>query len=195
MIIVKKPLLNDPARLQSMLLKLQKYNFTLVYKQGKELHIADTLSRAPNQDSSDKNHDLEVMTILPISDARLRELITATASDLDLQKLANTVHNGWPVRVSSTLPETRPYFPFRAELTIHEHGLVMNGDRMIIPKSLQATYVQILHEGHPGLDATKRRARDTVYWPSMCKDIEHYVTSCAVCNSCKPHQQKEPLKS
>tara|TARA_B110000881_G_scaffold3720_1_gene2814 strand:- start:401 stop:622 length:222 start_codon:yes stop_codon:yes gene_type:complete len=28
--IVKKPLLNAPARLQSMLLKLQKYNFTLV---------------------------------------------------------------------------------------------------------------------------------------------------------------------
>ena len=56
---------------------------------------------------------------------------------------------------------------------------------MIIPKSLQATYVQILHEGHPGLDATKQQARDTVYWISTCKDIEQYVTACAA-TPCPP---------
>ena len=45
--IVKRPLHNAPARLQRMLLQLQKYNITLVYKKGKELFLADTLSRAP----------------------------------------------------------------------------------------------------------------------------------------------------
>ena len=31
------------------------------------------------------------------------------------------------------------------------------------------------------------------FWPSMGKDIEDRVNKCAVCNSTKAHQQKEPL--
>jgi hypothetical protein len=44
--ILKKPLATAPARLQRMLLRLQKYDINLVYKQGKLLQVADTLSRA-----------------------------------------------------------------------------------------------------------------------------------------------------
>ena len=78
--IVKKPLLSAPARLQRMLLRLQKYNITLVYKKGKELFIADTLSRAPLTTTDNDNLDLEVMTLLPISDTRLAQLKAATAA-------------------------------------------------------------------------------------------------------------------
>ena len=28
----------------------------------------------------------------------------------------------------------------------------------------------------------------------MNEDIERLVSACSVCNSCKPHQQREPLK-
>jgi hypothetical protein len=192
--IVKKPLQNAPARLQSMLLKLQKYNFTLVYKQGKELFIADTLSRAPTQENSNENYEFEVMTILPISDTRLNQLITATAADQELQKLADTVQHGWPLRACKAPPEIRQYFPFKDELSI-EHGLLMKGQKVIVPKSLHATYAKLLHEGHPGVDSTKRRARDIVYWPTMSKEIEELVSSCPVCNSIKPHLPKEPLKN
>ena len=44
--IFKKPLNKAPRRLQRMMLQLQQYNFTVQYKRGKEMHIADTLSRA-----------------------------------------------------------------------------------------------------------------------------------------------------
>ena len=44
--IFKKPLSKSPRRLQSMMLKLQQYQFTVRYKKGKELYVADTLSRA-----------------------------------------------------------------------------------------------------------------------------------------------------
>ena len=43
---MKKPLHQAPARLQRMLMRLQRYNFTLQYRRGTSLHIADTLSRA-----------------------------------------------------------------------------------------------------------------------------------------------------
>ncbi|KAK3732304.1 hypothetical protein QZH41_007808 [Actinostola sp. cb2023] len=44
--IITKSLDKAPARLQRMLLRLQRYNIDLQYKPGKELYTADTLSRA-----------------------------------------------------------------------------------------------------------------------------------------------------
>ena len=41
-----KPLRTAPKRLQQMLLKIQKYDVTTVYKPGPEMYLADTLSRA-----------------------------------------------------------------------------------------------------------------------------------------------------
>ena len=44
--IVLKLLNLAPQRLQRMLLRLQKYNLVLKYKKGKDMFLADTLSRA-----------------------------------------------------------------------------------------------------------------------------------------------------
>ena len=44
--ITKKPLSAAPPRLQRMLLQPQRYIFILVYKPGKDIILADTLSRA-----------------------------------------------------------------------------------------------------------------------------------------------------
>lgn len=40
----RKPLHQTLIRLQRMLLRLQRYNLNVIYKPGKELHIADALS-------------------------------------------------------------------------------------------------------------------------------------------------------
>ena len=45
-IITKKSMIDAPKRLQRMLLRLQKYDIDVVYTRGKEMHIADALSRA-----------------------------------------------------------------------------------------------------------------------------------------------------
>ena len=44
--IMRKPLNDAPKRLQRMLLQLQKYSLNVGYKKGKEMYLADTLSRA-----------------------------------------------------------------------------------------------------------------------------------------------------
>lgn len=44
--IFQKPLNKCPGRLQRMLVQIQKYDVQIVYRPGKELLIADTLSRA-----------------------------------------------------------------------------------------------------------------------------------------------------
>ena len=45
--ILTKPLHAAPARLQRMIMSIQKYPIHVVYKPGKEPLIADTLSRTP----------------------------------------------------------------------------------------------------------------------------------------------------
>ena len=73
-IIMKKPIHTATPRIQKMLLKLQRCNINLVYKPGKEVYIADTLSRAYQQaDESDYN-EYNVINIEVLSNARLYEL-------------------------------------------------------------------------------------------------------------------------
>ena len=53
--VMKKPLAIAPARLQRMLLRLQKYDFQLLYKSGSKMVLPDAPSRASLKDT-----DLEI---------------------------------------------------------------------------------------------------------------------------------------
>ena len=53
-IIANKPILTAPKRLQRMLLRMQRYAYNIRFKPGKEMVIADTLSRAYG--SSEQQH-------------------------------------------------------------------------------------------------------------------------------------------
>lgn len=60
-----------------MLLRLQRYNLEIRYKRGKEMFLADTLSRAfpPNGEVSEAVHELEeIEALLPVSGARWRQI-------------------------------------------------------------------------------------------------------------------------
>ena len=49
-----------------MMLRLQRYTFQLIYKKGKHMYLADTLSRAPlktTEQHSNEEAYSEVMTI------------------------------------------------------------------------------------------------------------------------------------
>ena len=80
-------MLGSTKPIQRMLLRLQKYDFILSYKPGKEMVIADTLSRAgcidTNTDCMEEELSYAVhMTVAlystPTSDVRLQEIIEAT---------------------------------------------------------------------------------------------------------------------
>ena len=58
--IVRKPLAAALKHLQRMLLRMQRYDFTLQYKKGSELYLADTLSRL-HPSSTDKDSVASVL--------------------------------------------------------------------------------------------------------------------------------------
>lgn len=64
----------------------------------------------------------------------------------------------------------KTYHSYRDELTVQD-GLVLRGDRIVIPVALRRDVKERIHAGHMGINSCIRRARDLVYWPGMAKDI------------------------
>ena len=58
--IAMKNLANAPPRLQRMLLELQRYDVTIKYRPGKEMQLADALSRCPARASQEIKLDMPV---------------------------------------------------------------------------------------------------------------------------------------
>ena len=158
--IMKKPIHTATPRIQNMLLKLQRHNINLVYKPGKELYIADTLSRAYQQadesDISDYN-EYHVMNIEVLSNTRLDELHAGTNKDHTSNVLATLINKACPDKYYVIPKEAQPYYSFRDELSM-SNDIIMRGHRFMIPKSLQTYYVEQLHKGHPGIKATNETA-------------------------------------
>ena len=50
-----------------------------------------------------------------------------------------------------------------------------------IPASQRIKILMKLHERHQGIEKTRRRARDFVYWPSIDKQIENLVKRSSDC--------------
>jgi len=70
-----------------MMMRLQKYDFTVHYERGKNMHLADTLSRAFLPFEGDNEDDLEFVNMvnyLPISDERITEIKAETRKDHSL---------------------------------------------------------------------------------------------------------------
>ncbi|XP_068225983.1 uncharacterized protein [Palaemon carinicauda] len=71
--------------------------------------------------------------------------------------------------------------------------LVLYGARVVVPAALRRRTLSHLHDSHRGVEATKRRARQSVFWPGIDSDIANTVGACEACQTLQPSQQQEPL--
>ena len=86
--IVLKPLCNAPKRLQGMLLNVLQYDVEICHKQGKEMYLADTLSRSflPIKDHKEIEFErISMVDYLPVRKERLTEIRLETEKDETLQ--------------------------------------------------------------------------------------------------------------
>ena len=150
---------------------------------------ADTLSRAPlaeTQTTQDKElqEDAEVflnsiVTNLPISDVRLRQLREEQQKDPVCSELMTYVIEGWP-ESAKIKGQAKLFVPFQAELTVL-NGILFRGSRLVIPDSMQNDILMRIHDGHQGIVKCRDRARSSVWWPRMSKQIEEFVRNCTTC--------------
>lgn len=192
--LFKKSLANAPKRIQRMMLKIQCYDLDVKYKPGTELYIADTLSRAASETTLDILDTYNINTIMKgkVTDDRLDKLRDETSQDSHLRVLRETVLNGWPNSKSECNPYVESYWNYRDEITIDD-GLLLKNDRIIIPVSSRKLILEQLHSGHLGIEKTRMRARDIVFWPCMNVDIADMINKCEICNKYRNSQCKEPL--
>ena len=85
--ILQKPLARAPRRLQLVMMRLQKHDFTVHYERGKNMHLANMLSRAYLPFKGKEVDDIESVSLvryLPTSDQRLDKIIAETRRDQSL---------------------------------------------------------------------------------------------------------------
>ena len=190
--ISNKPLRSAPKRLQGMLLKIQKYDVTIVYKPGPEMYLADTLSRAflPTTENTQGEFEcVNVVKLLPMTDERLEEIRSSTRDDDVLQQLKEVIQIGWPEEKQELPAVLAPYFNFRDEMSIYE-GLIFKGERLLILKQMRPKMKERLHSSHIGVNGCLRRARECMYWPSMTAELKEYISQCETCSKYKVRQQR-----
>ncbi|XP_038074849.1 uncharacterized protein K02A2.6-like [Patiria miniata] len=87
----------------------------------------------------------------------------------------------------------RKYWAYRDELSI-ENGLIMKGQRIVIPKVERQNILNTVHEAHQGIIKSQLRAKTCVFWHNINDDIEEMTRSCDICQSYGKSQPSEPMK-
>ena len=197
-VITKKPMHKAPKRLQRLLLKLLVYDVNLVYRCGKQMELADTLSRAylPNLDPSPLQTEVEAINMaqdLPVATARQEDIRNHTEQDETLHEVTKAILSGWPEWKSDVPNAAAPYFNVRDELSV-QNGVIFYGERAVVPISLRKDMLQCIHASHMGIEGCLRRARESLYWPGMNNEVKDFIQHCEVCRSTDVKQPKEPLQ-
>ncbi|XP_045534999.1 uncharacterized protein LOC123721191 [Papilio machaon] len=197
--LFKKSLDSVPARLQRMMLRAQAYDFKVVYKPGKYMYIADTLSRAPLGEilSDNISNEVEEQTCFLLENVRFSSEKTKlvkefTAKDEECQLLISYIGNGWPDNKYEVDERVRAQWSYR-ELFEYVDGIIFKDNLVYIPRGLRKEMIDRVHDGHMGIDRCKRHAREVMFWPGMSRDVEQRVRRCAACTERAPRPPREPL--
>ena len=145
---------------------------------------ADSLSRLPlPTEDTPSSSEVSLFHILQVSPlpVKTEQLKKATAEDPILSKVhvIRYTLSGWP---SQPTPDLVPYHRRRHELSM-EVGCLLWGMRVVVPEKYQSAVLDELHLSHLGIIRMKSLARIHVWWPSIDKQIEELVRSCAPCQS------------
>ncbi|KAK2551986.1 Retrovirus-related Pol polyprotein from transposon 297 [Acropora cervicornis] len=135
--IFKKSLCDAPARLQRMLLRLQRYN----------LKVRDTLP-------SEEVKSLEVVDHTQIEQESVQDPVCTN--------LRQVILEGWPGSIHECDPVLHPFFQFRDALIV-QGNLVFRGPHLFVPSTLRKEFMSLAHSSHIGLGGCLRRLRECMF--------------------------------
>ena len=178
------------------MLRIQKYDTQIKYDPGKDIPVADALSRISSccgeaiQGLDVSVHEVHLhFNACPARASQIRE---ETAKDTTLSALREVIMHGWPEKRSDCPTYLHTYWNYRDELTVAD-GLILKGMRIVIPESPQPDVLKQLHYAHQGAEKCKLRAKGSVFWANINRDIEELVESCPPCQCHQKLNVKEPL--
>ena len=163
-----------PPRALRFRLCLTRFDYLIQHVAGKDLHTADTLSRAPSSLSDEGDTTLEELAelameecvaYLPASQNKLQDYQNAQQSDPLCSAIIKFCQVGWPNKhkIDAALA---PYWEARGNLTLKD-DLLLYGSRIVVPNSMQQVTLTKLHQGHQGIERCRQRARISAWWPGL----------------------------
>lgn len=179
------------SRIERWVLRLQCFDYTVVHIRGDQ-NAADALSRLPRTvpEPFDSAEEIVVRHIASTNASTVAvswsELVDASRDDAETTNVLNCLDND----SLDSLPVT--YRIVSAELC-NVGGVLLRGDRIVVPAALRQRVLNTAHDGHPGVNMMKSHLRTAVWWPKLDADVESFVKHCRGCTIASAPDVPEPL--
>ena len=175
-------------RMSRYILEMRDYTYQIVYKKGAQHTVPDMLSRPVGVIRDLKEKDLQSSTNTQFLGLTMDAIKTAQREDKVWTKLIQFLEGeDMPKKV----PGNKPFHNFELinqvlYLKREEFGKFKSC--LVVPKTLTSIACAIAHnESHLGEKKSIAKAKHFFYWPTLLKDVTHYVKSCKSCQQFKGH--------
>ena len=160
---------------------------------GKENVIADALSRAPAATSEDATA-MPINACLTAPQGALQHIVSEAQTCHSYKLIIEAFQQGKDV---NNLPSDHPARKLKNvwhQISLSDEGIIMvDGDKIYLPKNARKETLKLLHMGHCGFEKTLKTARSLYYWPTMKYDVRSMVDSCESCQRLLPSKPLEPI--
>ena len=180
-----------PAHLQSMLLCLQGYDYTIHYCPSKKMALPNTISWFSPHPGPNIPLDITIQHA-HLSPDRKEAFQQAFVSNPEMHTLADMIITGWTDNIKAVPHPLHPHWQHQETLTI-EDGLLLHGEALIVPPSERERILQQLHQFHQGTTKAQLFAHRCVFWPGINKTIEEAVWQCETCIQFQTQNAAAPL--
>ena len=90
--------------------------------------------------------------------------------------------------------QLKAYRGIKEELSVFE-GVILLGNRIVVPQSLRKPILKLAHETHQGIVKTKQFLRARFFWPGMDQAVEDTIKGCSACVLNQPLNKYTPLQT
>ena len=131
-----------------------------------------------------------------VTDQRRNELKSFAIKDTTYNEVIDLISRGFPNLKTADIPtHLQPYFKVQETLHIDPEGFLMNKGKLVVPQALVQTYLKRLLGMHQAGPKMVGRARQTLWWPHMAKEINSIAKTCLPCEESKPSNPAEIILS
>ena len=173
------------------------YDYQLIYRPGRDSeNPADFMSRHPSISNEDDRNIAEEYANYVCKNAvpkamTVQEIKLETRKDTELQTLIKAIEtDDW------TSADIKEFKSVKDELTVY-NGMVLRGNRIVVPKALRDKAVELAHAGHQGIVKTKRLIREKVWFPGIDRMVQEKIEKCLPCQAATTQGSQscpQPLK-
>ena len=196
-----------PARVAKHIDKLKGFQFKVIYQPGSK-NPSDYGSRHPGKSRQytdlererlgveDETEDMEIIVnrvgVGYVPEAVTLEVIKEyTSKDEVLSSVMKEVQKGQP---GQAVKESKYEGIFEQLACVQ--GLLLKGNRVVIPNELVPDILEIAHEGHPAEISMLQQLRQTLGWPNMSRNVKDFVQTCNTgCAAALPRNTPPTLRT